>query len=117
MILVRHSSGITRAIGETELAGHGAPEWEVVGDLPDGMHPDCAGAAGNEVVSDFAAAWAAVRAERDARLSACDWTQNADVPLSDSKMSEWRAYRQALRDVPENTADPRNPSWPEPPAS
>jgi len=28
----------------------------------------------------------------------------------------WAAYRQALRDLPANTADPRNPVWPIPPA-
>ena len=41
-----------------------------------------------------------VRANRDVLLDACDWTQVADSPLSDSKTTEWATYRQALRDLP-----------------
>ncbi len=41
-----------------------------------------------------------VRRERDERLSACDWTQMADSPLSPEKRAAWAAYRQALRDLP-----------------
>lgn len=40
-----------------------------------------------------------VRAERNARLSACDWTQLADVPLTSSDVTKWRIYRQELRDM------------------
>jgi hypothetical protein len=59
-----------------------------------------------------AAAWAALRAERTARLSACDWTQVADAPVD---AAAWAAYRQALRDLPANTIDPFSPTWPVPP--
>jgi hypothetical protein len=52
---------------------------------------------------------AALRAERNARLSASDWTQVADAPVD---AAAWAAYRQALRDMPENTADPLAPVWP-----
>jgi len=38
-----------------------------------------------------------VRAQRNARLSASDWTQLPDVPLATKEA--WAAYRQALRDV------------------
>jgi hypothetical protein len=58
-------------------------------------------------------AWAALRAERNARLSASDWTQVADAPVD---AAAWAAYRQALRDMPENTADPLAPVWPAQPA-
>ncbi len=54
-----------------------------------------------------------LRMERDARLSASDWTQFSDVTL-DNKAA-WATYRQALRDLPANTADPETPSWPEKP--
>lgn len=57
---------------------------------------------------------AALRAERDRRLAACDWTQGADA-VGRVDVVAWAAYRQALRDLPE-TADPRNPVWPDPPA-
>ena len=45
-----------------------------------------------------------LRIERDQRLSLCDWTQNRDVNLSND--SDWKTYRQALRDLPA-TASPK----------
>lgn len=53
-----------------------------------------------------------LRRERNSRLSACDWTQVPDAPVN---QAAWAAYRQALRDLPGNTVDPRQPVWPEPP--
>ena len=43
------------------------------------------------------------RAERNKRLSDCDWTQTNDCQLSETKIQEWKVYRQALRDLPETT--------------
>ena len=43
----------------------------------------------------------AVRARRDTLLQKSDWTQYSDA-LSAEKKAEWVAYRQALRDVPQN---------------
>ena len=40
-----------------------------------------------------------LRRKRDELLTASDWTQLGDVPLTDSKKQEWATYRQALRDV------------------
>lgn len=57
-------------------------------------------------------AWASLRAERDARIAATDWTQLPDAPCDPLT---WQAYRQALRDLPDNTTDPHNPEWPEKP--
>ena len=54
--------------------------------------------------------WKELRISRDARLNRSDWTQAADVSL-DNKAS-WATYRQTLRDLPANTADPENPTWP-----
>ena len=60
---------------------------------------------------DETAAWSAVRAKRDRLLTATDWCvvraqeSGAPVPL------EWQAYRQALRDITEQT-DPFNINWP-----
>ena len=54
---------------------------------------------------------AMVRTERNARLSACDWTQLADVNLTADCKAAFTAYRQALRD-----ADMLNPVWPDVPA-
>jgi hypothetical protein len=55
---------------------------------------------------------AAIREDRDALLVSSDWTQVADAP---GDTAAWATYRQTLRDLPANTADPANPTWPTPP--
>lgn len=55
-----------------------------------------------------------LRLERNKRLAETDWTQSRDVTLPND--SEWATYRQALRDLPENTIDPANPVWPTKPS-
>ena len=62
-----------------------------------------------------ARAMARLREERNALLTESDWTQYTDSPLSDEVKSEWAVHRQSLRDLPENTDDPANPTWPEAP--
>lgn len=59
-----------------------------------------------------AAAWDALRAQRNSLLTASDWTQVADAPVN---QAAWANYRQELRDLPDNTLDPFNPVWPEKP--
>jgi hypothetical protein len=59
--------------------------------------------------------WDALRAERDLRLSKCDWTQGSDSPLSAGAKADWATYRQALRDLPANTEDPDSVAYPEVP--
>ena len=49
-----------------------------------------------------------LRTERNARLAETDYLALSDSTLTD----EMRTYRQALRDLPANTADPANPVWP-----
>ena len=51
----------------------------------------------------------ALRSQRDDLLAQSDWTQVADAPVD---AAAWATYRQALRDLPANTTDPRNPTWP-----
>lgn len=60
----------------------------------------------------IAAAWEDLRIERNRRLAASDWTQVADAPVD---RAAWAAYRQELRDLPDNTKDPRNIVWPKQP--
>lgn len=50
-----------------------------------------------------------IREDRNARLSACDWTQLADAPVDDLT---WATYRQALRDVPLQAGFPWDVNWP-----
>ena len=59
---------------------------------------------GGKAVSQTVNFWNAVRSERNALVSASDWTQLPDTALSDSKKTEWATYRQALRDVPSNNS-------------
>jgi len=49
-----------------------------------------------EVASRDNAKADAVRAERNAKLAASDWTQVADAPVD---KAAWATYRQALRDI------------------
>lgn len=60
--------------------------------------------------------WSPYRAHRDALLARCDWTQGADSPLDDATKEIWRTYRQQLRDVFSELANPDAIVWPDPPA-
>lgn len=70
------------------------------------------------------AQFAALRTERDARLAAAlailDRHRNqVDFGLPSTLTAEqataWAVYAQALRDLPEDTADPAAPEWPKAP--
>lgn len=50
-----------------------------------------------------------VRADRNRKLTASDWTQVADAPVD--KVA-WAAYRQGLRDVPSQAGFPWDVTWP-----
>ena len=50
-----------------------------------------------------------VRQTRNTKLEACDWTQLADSPVD---KSAWATYRQALRDVPNQSEFPWTIDWP-----
>jgi hypothetical protein len=64
---------------------------------------------------DSTKALAKIRIERDARITACDYTQLSDVPFSEEKREQWAVYRQALRNFPA-ICDPKNPIWPTQPS-
>ena len=53
-----------------------------------------------------------LRFERNKLLAETDWMANSDVIMS----NDWKIYRQQLRDLPANTTDPRNPTWPTKPS-
>jgi hypothetical protein len=57
--------------------------------------------------------WERLRLRRNALIAECDWRVVSDAAWD---TTPWVAYRQALRDLPDNTADPRQAVWPEPPA-
>ena len=56
-----------------------------------------------------------VRVQRNSRLSASDWTQIGDATLGDHTAEEWRTYRQALKDIPQNYTRESQVVWPETP--
>ena len=49
-----------------------------------------------------------LRGLRNDKLASTDWMANSDVTMTDA----WKTYRQELRDLPANTKDPANPTWP-----
>ena len=49
-----------------------------------------------------------IRAKRDSLLASTDWRFRSDQTPSQA----WIDYCQALRDLPANTPDPVNPTWP-----
>ena len=53
-----------------------------------------------------------VRTKRAALLSDSDWTALADVPLSQQQRLDWAAYRQALRNVTNQSGFPIDIIWP-----
>lgn len=59
---------------------------------------------------------ATLKSFRNQKLIDSDWTQLPDSPLTAEKKTEWATYRQALRDLPGQQADPYNPDnftgWP-----
>jgi len=56
--------------------------------------------------------WKELRKERNKRLTECDWVTLRSVATDTPIPDEWKAYMQALRDLPANTTDPENPVWP-----
>lgn len=61
-----------------------------------------------ETATNLARAWATLRAERDSLMAASDWRFMSDQTPS----AGWVNYRQDLRDLPDNTQDPANVTWP-----
>ena len=59
-----------------------------------------------------------LREQRNERLLASDVIVLPDrwAAMNDDTKTNWANYRQALRDLPANTTDPTNITWPEEPA-
>lgn len=56
-----------------------------------------------------------VRAQRDSKLFRTDFYVQPDYPSDPEGLEAVKAYRQALRDIPEQSGFPRNVQWPEMP--
>ena len=59
--------------------------------------------------------WPKIRKEREAKLTACDWTQLNDSPLSEADKEAYAVYRQELRDITDAYATPDAVVWPSEP--
>jgi len=61
-----------------------------------------------------------LRTARTSLLYKCDWTQASDVStnnrLTAQQITDWATYRQELADLPANTPDPKNITWPTEPS-
>lgn len=66
----------------------------------------------HEVIFENEVRWAGTRQYRDSLISATDWTQMLDAPLTPEKKAEFTAYRQALRDIPQTYDNPDDIVWP-----
>ena len=71
---------------------------------------------GEYTIEDIPMTAEEARAQRDKLLADTDWTQVLDAPIDADTREAYRAYRQALRDIPEQEGFPRDITWPELPA-
>ena len=69
---------------------------------------DADAVAAETITVDNARNLASLRSQRNQLLAETDYLALSDATLSE----EMRTYRQALRDLPDNTSDPANPTWP-----
>lgn len=57
--------------------------------------------------------WEDIKRKRNDLLKMSDWTQLADSPTTNKDI--WAAYRQTLRDIPQNFSNPEDVVFPEAP--
>jgi len=106
----------------------GSPQVTIHLEVPEGLDPRCLMAVRDDsgeitlvqdpskVQAKLESAWTSLRAQRNQLLTASDWTQGNDSPLSTESKSAWAAYRAALRDLPDVTTDPLTVEWPSVPS-
>jgi len=56
-----------------------------------------------------------LRSQRSALLRASDFSQMPDAPFTGDERAEWGVYRQALRDLPQQSGFPNTHTWPNKP--
>ena len=60
--------------------------------------------------------WIKIRGKRNGLLTSSDWTQISDNKLSGKQKSQWRAYRNQLREITTTFNKAENVVWPHPPS-
>ena len=58
---------------------------------------------------------ASARQKRDRLIAVTDYLVTPDYPIESDRLAAVKTYRQALRDVPEQSGFPRTITWPEKP--
>jgi hypothetical protein len=98
--------------GHTRVSPHPIPDrhyavmqggWQYVEGEPP-VYPDPVAVANEQAAN--------IRSQRNTLLSESDWTQLVDAVVN---QEAWAAYRQALRDIPQQEGFPSNVVWPEKP--
>lgn len=117
-----YEPGVLHILSDGSNQSGGPQNWPAADALLEDS--DLATDAAQYVIDQRAAALAArpleikaaeVRAQRDRLLTACDWTQLPDSPLTSGEKADWATYRQELRDLPQIYPDPDDVIWPEQP--
>lgn len=93
---VDHTQSLTRDV-EQLLDGSYAEKWIITS------------ASAEEISERTAYKVSLVRSLRNEALNNSDWTQLPDSPVDSV---EWAAYRQDLRDIPQQVEFPWNVTWP-----
>lgn len=109
-------SSLRQAIWTVERVAFGTPEdqaaWDALGlehlVIMKEYDPE------DEVTDEMRAR--RVRRVRDSLISETDYLLAADYPISESDLAAVKAYRQALRDVPQQSGFPKTVEWPEKPS-
>lgn len=103
---VRRTGGVKSAI---DVTGN---EWI------DGMEVSDVSQPMTEALRIYSEGQAAlIRQQRNTALEETDWTQLSDAPFTDEEREKIRAYRQSLRDLPQQSSFPINCSFPVRPTS
>ena len=83
-------------------------EWHLVQRTPGGVN--------QETQPTLEEKWAELRFKRNMLLAETDWMfMVRDYIMTPETESAWAAYRQALRDITQTTADPDSVVWPSKP--
>jgi hypothetical protein len=61
--------------------------------------------------------WNLIRGHRNELLARCDWTQIPDAALTLEEKQSWAAYRQSLRNIPQDFQLADDVIFPNPPGA
>jgi len=97
-------------------------EWTLRGDKLEWLSTDIPQPSDEEIEAEVARLIAEqpakeARGERDRLLTESDWVTIRATDTGTAVPTEWQSYRQALRDITEQTGFPENIDWPQEPTA